>query len=75
LVYPKPANTNLTLTLSKGEGTNTLIIYDMLSNTVKGLKIINEELKIDVSDLNEGIYNISITCTERCINKKVIIVR
>lgn len=74
-VYPNPANTSLTLTFSKGEGTAALQITDMLGNTVKQLVIYNSSLLIDVSDLSEGVYNISISGNKAVINKRVIIVR
>ncbi|MHB8259846.1 MAG: metallophosphoesterase [Bacteroidia bacterium] len=74
-VYPNPASTSLTLTLSKGEGTSTLQITDMLGSTVKQLIIHNSSFIIDVSDLAEGVYQFIIHNSEFTINKKVVIVR
>ena len=74
-VYPNPASTSLTLTLSKGEGTTTLQIIDMLGNMVKQLIIDNSSLIIDVSGLSEGVYNILIHNSSFSTTKKVVIVR
>ncbi|MFI4963290.1 MAG: T9SS type A sorting domain-containing protein [Legionellales bacterium] len=74
-IYPNPASTSLTLTLSKGEGTSTLLITDMLGNTVKQLIIHNSSLIIDVADLSEGVYNVSISSNAGVVNKRVVIVR
>jgi sugar lactone lactonase YvrE len=75
MVYPNPANTSLNLTLSKGEGTSTFIMFDMMGNTVKQSIIYNLTSIINIVDLAEGIYNISIINKEGCLNKKIIIVR
>jgi hypothetical protein len=81
-VYPNPASTSLTLTLSpavggtgKGEEPATLQITDMLGNMIKQAVIYNLTSTIDISDLSEGVYNISITSKEGVANKKVVIVR
>ena len=78
-VYPNPASTSLTLTLSKGEGTYSINIYDMLGKLVMQHTYSppseGQGEAIDVSDLSEGVYNICISGNETIINKRVIIVR
>jgi len=79
MVYPNPASTSLTLTLSKGEGTYSINIYDMLGKLVMQHTYSppseGQGEAIDVSDLSEGVYNICISGNETIINKRVIIVR
>ncbi|HEX7413967.1 MAG TPA: T9SS type A sorting domain-containing protein, partial [Bacteroidia bacterium] len=82
-IYPNPASTSLTLTLSKGEGTKaTIYIYDMLGKLVmqhtysppsEGIPRVGEA--IDVSDLSAGVYNLSIISNEGVVNKKFIIAK
>lgn len=74
-VYPNPANTSLTLTLSQGEGTNTLQITDMLGNMVKQSIIYNLTSIINVADLSEGVYILSVSTPEGVANKRVVIVK
>jgi type IX secretion system substrate protein len=74
-VYPNPANESLTLTLSKGEGTSTLQITDMLGNKVKQSTIYNLTSIINVTDLSEGVYNLSVSSSNGVANKRVVIVK
>ncbi|MHB8260767.1 MAG: T9SS type A sorting domain-containing protein [Bacteroidia bacterium] len=75
-VYPNPANTimNVELGIMNGIQNTTLIITDMLGNTVKQLIIHHSSLIIDISDLAEGVYNFQIsTSSNSLINKRVVI--
>ncbi|MHB8261161.1 MAG: T9SS type A sorting domain-containing protein [Bacteroidia bacterium] len=79
-IYPNPASTSLTLTLSKGEGTKaTIYMYDMLGKLVKQSTYSppseGQGEAFDISDLAEGVYTISITTTECVLNKSMIKVR
>ncbi|MHB8261417.1 MAG: T9SS type A sorting domain-containing protein [Bacteroidia bacterium] len=65
-IYPNPASTSLTITLSKGEGIKTTIyIYDMLGKIVMQHTYSppseGQGEAIDVSDLARGIYFVKIT--------------
>ena len=77
LIYPNPASTTVNIKLETQNKIQTanLQITDLLGNTVKQVKILNEELSMDVSDLNEGIYTLSITSKAGITNKKLMIVR
>jgi type IX secretion system substrate protein len=55
-VYPNPASTSLTLTLSKGEGTYNINITDMLGNTVKQIPFTTQNVTFNISDLSNGMY-------------------
>jgi type IX secretion system substrate protein len=73
-IYPNPANTSFTLTLSKGEGIYNVSICDMLGNTVKQFTIHNSLSTIDVSDVNTGVYFITLTNgTGVSTTKKVVV--
>ena len=78
-VYPNPANTSFTLNLSKGEGTYNITLYDMLGNIIMqhlySTPSEGQGEAIDVSGLNEGIYNLSIATKAGVLNKRVIILR
>jgi hypothetical protein len=74
-VYPNPATTSLQVSLAGNSEGSTLVITDMLGNTVKQSIIYNLKSIIDASDLNEGVYNISISNKEGVINKRVVIVK
>ena len=75
-VYPNPTKDALNVDISTSSMSNTtLLITDMLGNMVKQLIVHNSSLLIDVSDLSEGIYNISLHSNEGVVNKRVVIVR
>ena len=81
-VYPNPASNSLQVLFS-GNGTNTeIIITDMLGNTVKQMPFTlslskgnTQHITLNIADLGEGVYNISITNKEGVANKRVVIVR
>ena len=54
---------------------STLVITDMLGNTVKQMPFNTQRSTINISDLNEGVYNISISNKDGVVNKRVVIVR
>jgi len=80
-IYPNPATTSLQVSLAGNSEGSTLVITDMLGNTVKQITTSplppskGETVTIDVSNLNEGVYNISISHKEGTINKRVVIVK
>ena len=53
----------------------TLQITDMLGNIHSAFKTQQSTFSIDVSNLNEGIYNLSIISNEGTVNKRVVIVK
>ncbi len=74
-IYPNPASTSLTLTLSKGEGMFSVEIYNAVGACVHRQIATSPNSQIDVSDLSEGIYNVSISTKEGTLNKRVVIVK
>jgi hypothetical protein len=53
----------------------TLVITDMLGNTVKQIPFTTQHLTFNITDLTEGVFNISLQSNEGVINKRVVIVR
>jgi type IX secretion system substrate protein len=74
-IYPNPTKGMLNVELGILNENTTLQITDMLSNTVKQIKVQNSQFTIDVSDLNEGVYNILIENSQFKTNKRLVIVR
>ncbi|MHB8260074.1 MAG: T9SS type A sorting domain-containing protein [Bacteroidia bacterium] len=78
VVYPNPANTSLTLTLSKGEGTNAIIyIYDILGKLViqhtYSPPSEGQGEAVDISDVSAGVYQVRILSGSELIYQTKII--
>ena len=77
-LYPNPANTSVTISLKSLKGENTSIsIIDMLgreikSTTYQNLQAENNKIKLDITELNNGIYFICINNTKSFIRKLVV---
>ena len=83
-IYPNPASTMLNLTLRQAQGTTANVeIYNTIGEciyrqTLQPTPTPSKEgnsFAIDVANLAEGIYNISISSNEGGMNKRVVIVR
>jgi type IX secretion system substrate protein len=75
-IYPNPANKIINLELKiKDIGNTQYTLYDVNGKVVKQVVIYNLKSIIDVSDLNEGVYNISISSSEGVVNKRIVIVK
>ncbi|HEX7413564.1 MAG TPA: T9SS type A sorting domain-containing protein [Bacteroidia bacterium] len=74
-MYPNPNNGSLQVSFSGNIQNTTLQITDMLGNIVKQSILYNPTSIISITDLAEGIYNISISSNEGVVNKRVVIVR
>jgi hypothetical protein len=75
-VYPNPASNNVQISFTDNSGEITHInMYDVNGKLVLSQTINNNT--IDVSNLPEGVYNVSIisNLTTTGINKKLVIVR
>ena len=56
------------------DGMKEVLIIDYLGRKLKKLKVDSEKLKVDIGDLNRGIYLLSIITTKGEIkNEKLII--
>jgi hypothetical protein len=60
-IYPNPATNSLTLSKEEGINKNTSVfIYDIYGREIKQLKIKNNKQKIDISNLEKGVYFVKI---------------
>ncbi|HEX7412487.1 MAG TPA: T9SS type A sorting domain-containing protein [Bacteroidia bacterium] len=72
-VYPNPNNGSFVIELNSS-AKQTMQVYDVNGKMVLS-QVINGKVIIDASNLNEGVYNISIISNEGVVNKRVVIVR
>jgi len=72
-VYPNPNNGSFVIESSSATK-QTMQVYDVNGKMVFS-QTINGKTSIDVSSLNEGVYNISLQSYEGVVNKRVVIVR
>ncbi|HEX7413868.1 MAG TPA: LamG-like jellyroll fold domain-containing protein [Bacteroidia bacterium] len=76
-IYPNPASTIINVQISQFDNgkTNSAEVYNIIGECVHHQIIKSSNCQIDVSDLAEGIYNISIINNEGVVNKRLVIVR
>ena len=67
IVYPNPTNGNLNI---KSNKEIDVIIFDMLGNRIIDIQQVQKE--IDISNLPNGIYNMSILYDNKRFNKRII---
>ncbi len=73
-VYPNPANSSFQVAFTGNSKQASISMFDINGKMVLTQRI-NGKTTIDASNLNEGVYNISIISNEGIANKKVVIVR
>ncbi|HEX7413254.1 MAG TPA: T9SS type A sorting domain-containing protein [Bacteroidia bacterium] len=74
-VYPNPASTIMNVELRMQNEKHTLVITDMLGNAIYHSTLNTQHNTINVADLAEGVYTISITTNQGVVNKRLVIVR
>ena len=67
IVYPNPTNGNLNI---KSNKEIDVIIFDMLGNRIIDIQQVQKE--IDLTNLPNGIYNMSILYDNKRFNKRII---
>lgn len=72
-IYPNPAKDNFTIEPSLNEK-QTLQIFDVSGKMVL-TQVIDGKVSIDTHNLNEGVYNVSISGNGGQANKKLVILR
>jgi sugar lactone lactonase YvrE len=72
-IYPNPAQNNFTVEVSTSEK-QILNIVDVTGKLVL-TQTIQGKTTIDVSNLNAGVYNVSITSGTGTVNKRLVIVK
>lgn len=74
-IFPNPADQSITIERVNGDGPcDKIIFYDGLGRCVKSLTPTEmQNAKIDVSDLNPGLYKIILHCGSTSISKSIAI--
>ena len=72
-IYPNPNSGKFTIETNENEK-QTLQLFDINGRLVLTQTMQNKTI-IDVSNLNEGVYNLSLISNEGVVNKRVIIVK
>jgi len=75
-IYPNPANTFANIKLAGVEGTSAVQIYDMAGRSVFTANIDGgNELSIDLSRFEKGLYIINITTEKGTVERKKLLVQ
>jgi type IX secretion system substrate protein len=74
MVFPNPASTSFQVGFSGTLSASTINVYDVNGKLVLS-QATNSKTNIDASNLNAGVYNISIITNEGVANKRLVIVR
>ena len=72
-LYPNPASTSVTLSVSGIDGEATVEVVDMNGRTVATYTTVNHELGIDVSTLGQGAYFVRVTGERQTAVRKLIV--
>lgn len=75
IVKPNPAKNFIDINLNFKTSENNFIIYDISGKTVKTFIMNNDFLKLDISDLENGIYFINCTNNKNILSEKFVINR
>ena len=77
LVYPNPSNGYVHIFLPKAIAGTEISVHDMIGNkvykTTLDRTIINQDINVDISNMQKGIYMLTITNGESKHNEKIII--
>jgi Leucine-rich repeat (LRR) protein len=74
-VYPNPASEMINVEGLMVNENSSITITDMLGKTVKQVPFNTQYLTLNISELSEGVYNLSITSKEGVTNKRLVIER
>ena len=73
-VYPNPANSKITVTVSAGQGAIQLTIYNTLGEAISTTPI-NEYAELSVTDLPNGVYYYTATGNQTILAKGKLVVQ
>jgi len=72
-IYPNPATNSLQVSfLGNSEG-STLVMYDMLGNSVYHSTLATQHSTISVADLEAGVYFVAVTSGATITTQKVVV--
>jgi len=72
-VYPNPVNDILNISIS--ENNTSIVLFDIVGKTVSEMELINGNNKLNIENLNPGVYFYSIKRNGNVIETKKLIVR
>ena len=72
IIAPNPTESTTTITFSEEQKNTTVLISDILGNTIQQLTTNNQQLILDMSSLAKGIYFLQINNDKGTVNKKLI---
>ncbi len=72
-IYPNPATNSLQVSFAGTSEGSTLVMCDMLGNTVKQMPFNTQHCTISVADLEAGVYFITLTSGASISTQKVIV--
>jgi hypothetical protein len=76
LLYPNPAGRMVNIAVGQLPAEPlTLTISDLLGRTLKQILIADPDFSIDISDLTEGVYTVSLISNHGRTNRKLFIIR
>ena len=76
-VYPNPAKGEINVTMSQfnHEKKSSIEIYNLIGECVHRQVVTSPNCQINVSDFNEGVYNVNIISNEGVVNKRIVVVK
>jgi len=72
-IYPNPATNSLQVSFSGNSENSTLVMTDMLGNTVKQTTFNTQHAALNIADVSGGIYFITLTSGATISTQKVIV--
>jgi hypothetical protein len=73
-VYPNPVTNNLTIEISSHSfEKNYLSIYNPVGEKIYKQKIVSEKTKIDLTDLQNGIYFVQVNSDSKILSRKILL--
>ncbi len=73
VIYPNPANENITLRMQNLTSTGKVTVTDVLGKTVLTSTVSGNESNLNVSALHSGIYFVTVEAEGKSITKKIVI--
>ena len=72
-LYPNPASTSVTLTVTGFDGETTVEVVDLNGRTIAKYAVRDSKMDIDVSSLAQGAYFVRVTGESRTAVRKLIV--
>lgn len=72
LIYPNPFSNNIRLNFSNNDGSKQIRIYDVLGQLIYSNTTIENELEIDTSKWNQGLFSIEIEQKGILYHEKIV---